>query len=314
MPGALNALSPQGYEIWSDIAFAHTTALAGRMTRDSGAVDGRDHFYVDGSQRRGRARGDLDVRTSTFTSTAVLVGGDHLINPNLSIGGLLERSKSVADLGSPGSRTTVKENTLGVRAVWNKDRMFAHAVAGYGFEDYSSTRPVVFPGTSAMASSETEGREWFVGVNAGKNVTMGIITVSPFVGVLSSHWQTDGFTETGAGAFNVTVSDQSARSLRTQIGAAAQLSLRVGTVQLLPHVRGAWLHEFDHDARSMHAAFGGVNYAVSTRKPERDSALLSAGMDVMLSPGMLVYADVSAQTGGVTKILSEYRVGLAVRF
>lgn len=314
MPAALNALSPQGYEIWSDIAFAHTTALAGRMTRDDGAVDGRDHFYVDGSQRRGRARGDLDVRTSTFTSTAVLVGGDHLVNRNLSIGALLERSKSVADLGSPGSRTTVKGNTVGVRASWNKDRMFAHAVAGYGFEDYSSTRPVVFPGTSAMAGSETEGREWFAGATVGKHLTVGSMTVSPFAGVLASHWKTDGFTETGAGVFNATVADQSARSLRTQIGLAASLNLQFGSVQVQPHVRAAWLHEFNNDARAIRAAFGSVNYAVTTRKPQRDSALLSAGLDLVLSPNTLLYADVSTQTGGITKILSEYRVGLAIRF
>jgi hypothetical protein len=53
---------------------------------------------------------------------------------------------------------------------------------------------------------------------------------------------------------------------------------------------------------------------VRTRDPQRNSALLSAGLDLMLGPSSLLYADVTTQSGGITKILSEWRVGLAVRF
>src|SRR5476649_2655399 len=103
------------------------------------------------------------------------------------------------------------------------------------------------------------------------------MTLSPFVGVLASGWNADGFTETGAGAFNATLADQSAYSLRTQAGLEGTMSWNVGTVVLHPHFRAAWLHEFANGANGMDAAFGPVTYTVSTRRPQRDSALVGAG-------------------------------------
>ena len=73
-------------------------------------------------------------------------------------------------------------------------------------------------------------------------------------------------------------------------------------------------HEFSNDARDMHAAFGGVNYTVVTRDPQRDSGLFTAGVDFVFGPRALLYADVTAQTGGKIKLLSAWRVGLSVRF
>lgn len=313
-PAALNALSPQGYQIWSDIAFAHKTALANRLSRADYAVVGHDEYYFDGSQRRGRAKGDSDVRQSTFTSTAGLVGGNHALDDNRSVGGFFENAKTVSDLGSAGSRSTAKSNTFGLRAENTQGAWFTHAVLGYGFDNYKSTRPVVFTGTSAVASAETKGRQWFAGISAGQHLTSGPLTLSPYAGLLASGWRAKGFTETGAGAFNATVGRQSARSLRSRLGAEARFDWKVGSLALSPHARAAWLHEFSNDSRVINAAFGPANYGVSTRRPERDSAQLSAGVDLLLGPGALVYADFSTESGGITKILSEWRVGLVLKF
>lgn len=314
MPGAFNALSPQGYEVWSDIAFAHTTILAGRMMRDRPVREGHENVYLETGQRRGRARGNQDVRTSTYTSTAYLVGGDQFVTENLSAGGFLEHSSTVSDLASNDSRTKISTNTLGARVAWSNPLLFTQAVFGYGFTQHDSKRPVVFPGTSAVAKSENDGRTWFAGATVGKHLKHGIMVLSPTLGLLVTEWRADGFTETDAGAFNVTLADQSARSWRTQAGMEAALDLRVGAVQLLPRVRAAWVHELGNDARMIAAAFGANTFAVTTRGPQRNSALLSVGLDAWLNPSTLLYADLSAQTGDITKILSEWRTGVAVKF
>ena len=309
-PAALNSLSPQGYEIWSENAFAHATALADRLARDDRTVPGRDEFYFDVSQRRGRARSDFDVGTSTFTNTSGLVGGNRNVSPDVTLGAFFDYGQTTADLASPGSRTIIKDKMPGVRAAWTSGQSFAQALFAYGFEDYSSIRPIVFPGSSAIATSSTHGHQWLADLSFGEHFGTGAATLSPFAGVLVSNWRANGFTETGAGAFNATLADQSARSLRSQLGLDGQLNLGV----LRPHARVAWLHEFSNDARAIDAAFGGVNFAVATRAPQRDSALLSVGLDFVLGPRALLYTNYSAQTGSITKILSEWRVGLAVNF
>ena len=129
-----------------------------------------------------------------------------------------------------------------------------------------------------------------------------------------SRWQANGFTETGAGAFNTTLAKQKAHSFRSQVGFKGGLLWKLGSVSLQPHMRAAWLHEFSNDARTMSAAFGSTSYALSTRSPQRDSAVLGAGLDLVLGPGALIYSEYSAQTGGVTRILNEWRLGLAVIF
>jgi outer membrane autotransporter protein len=110
------------------------------------------------------------------------------------------------------------------------------------------------------------------------------------------------------------VAKQSARSLRSEAGVDVALNWKFGTVQFGPHIRGAWLHEFSDSARPMDAAFGPVGYAVQTRGSQRDSAIVSTGVDLALSPRALLYADYSVQNGGRTRILGEWRVGLVVSF
>ena len=87
-----------------------------------------------------------------------------------------------------------------------------------------------------------------------------------------------------------------------------------GSVMLQPRARAAWLSEFSNGARSMQAAIDSVPYAVATRGPQRDSALFSVGLNVVLNPRALLYADYTAQSVGIVKYLSDWRLGAAVRF
>ncbi len=310
-PAALNALSPQVYQIWSDFAFAHATALSDHLARSGRMVTGCDDYYFEGGQRRGRARSDLDVGSSIYTANTGLVGGNHSLNRDTAVGAYLGFGKTTSGLGSAGSQTTVKDKTLGVRAAWTHGPQFAEAMLAYGMDTYSSTRPISFPGTSAVASSFTRGHQWTTGFIVGQDVQAGSLTVSPFAGLLASRWKANSFTESGAGAFNTTVGNQSAHSLRSQLGVEGRYTL--GMIQ--PHVRAAWLHEFSNNSRSMPASFGVTDtFAVVTRQAPRNTMLYSAGVDVLIGPHALLYTEFTAQGGGVTKVLNEWRVGLSVSF
>jgi uncharacterized protein with beta-barrel porin domain len=309
-PVALNALSPQGYQVWSDFAFARSTSLADRLLRDHWAVAGEDDYYFEAGQRRGHIRADADVGTSTYTSSSGLVGGNRTVAGDASAGIFYAFGKTTAGLGAPGSQTTVKEQTIGLRAGWASGPLFAEAMLTYGFNRYSATRPIQFNGTSAVATSATRGHQWTTGLTVGQRHTRGRATLSPFLGLLYSRWSANGFTEEGAGAFNATLGSQSARSLRSQAGLEGRLN--IGFVQ--PHVRAAWLHEFSHDSRALNASFGGAPFAVATRRAPRDTALYSVGLDFVLGPAALLYTDVTTQSGGATRMVSEWQAGLSVRF
>jgi outer membrane autotransporter protein len=138
--------------------------------------------------------------------------------------------------------------------------------------------------------------------------------MSPFAGLLASRWTANDFTETGAGAFNNRVGNQTADSLRTQLGVQSSFDVRIGTATLSPHVRAAWLHELSDDRRNMYAAFGSSDYAIATRKPQRDSAVLGAGFDLELSASTTLYIDANVQSGGSSRVMGEWRAGVAIGF
>jgi len=314
-PAALNAISPQGYEVWSDIAFAHTQSLADRLARQPAAMPGRDNLYFEGGQTRGQTSGDADVQSTRFTSDSGLVGGNYAVSEQLTIGAFFEYTDTESGLGSAGSNTNVKDKMPGVRAAWKQGFWFATASAAYGFDDYESTRQINFTGTSATAKSDTKGTQWLIDITAGRHFQSGMVSISPFVGMLASGWKTDSFTETGAGVFNTRVDDQSAQSLRSQVGVDVGILFNVATVALRPHVRAAWIHEFENESRAINASYaGGGNFAVMTRDPEEDSARLSAGFNAAITPRVSLYADYSIQTGDTVEILGEWRGGVSIGF
>ena len=311
-PAALNAISPQDYQVWSDFAFASATALADHLLQSGRMPTGCDDYYFEGGQRRGRARSDLDLGSSKYTASTGLVGGNRAMNANTAVGAYFGFGKTISTLGSGGgSKTVVKNNTLGVRAAWTSGPMFAEAMLAYGMDTYDSTRAISFPGTSTVASSFTRGHQWTTGMTVGQDLKSANLTVSPFAGLLASRWQANSFTETGAGAYDATLGNQRAHSFRSQLGVEARYTL--GTIQ--PHVRAAWLHEFSDNSRAMPASFGPTNtFALSTRKAPRNTAVYSGGVDVLIGPHALLYSEVTAQSGGTTKVLSEWRLGLSVSY
>ena len=311
-PAALNAISPQDYQVWSDFAFASATALADHLLQSGRMPTGCDDYYFEGGQRRGRARSDLDLGSSTYTASTGLVGGNRALNANTAVGAYFGYGKTIGSLGSGGgSTTTVKDKTIGVRAAWTSGPMFAEAMLAYGMDSYDSTRAISFPGSSALATSSTHGHQWTTGMTFGQDFKSANLTVSPFAGLLASRWQANSFTEAGAGAFNATLGDQRAHSFRSQLGVEARYTL--GIIQ--PHVRAAWLHEFSDNSRAMPASFGPTNtFALATRKAPRNTAVYSAGVDVLIGPHALLYSEVTAQNGGAVKVLSEWRLGLSVSY
>jgi autotransporter-associated beta strand protein len=314
LPAALNALSPQGYEVWSDAAFARTTSLGERLARREVAPAGRDNYYLEVGQSRSRSSGDLDVGTTHYSTNSGLVGGDYRINDHFAVGAFFQYSETDADLGTPGSTTKILGHMPGLRAVWNDGPWFANAAVAYSFDDYKATRPINFPGTSAVAKSRTHGNQWLADISAGRRFTAGPLALSPFVGAQASGWKASGFNESGAGINNNTVHRQSADSLKSQAGLQAALNLNFGEVVFSPHVRAAWLHEFANDARTIRSTFGSVDYAITTRKPELDSARLSAGFDLAVGPRTSIYADYAVQTGDTTRVIGEWSAGISFSF
>src|SRR5690606_39586081 len=131
IPAALNALSPQGYQVWSDIAFAHTASLGERLRHQPYAVEGEDDLYFEAGQSRGRLHGDLDVGSTRYTSESGLVGINRAIGPNLTVGAFFDYTATHPGMATSGRRYEVESLMHGARDPLLHGAVFANSIDGF---------------------------------------------------------------------------------------------------------------------------------------------------------------------------------------
>ena len=312
-PAALQSLSPQGYELWSDLAFSRAAALTDRLEQTPVQSSDRS-LYASVDERHGHIAADIELNKSTFTSASALIGGDYRVGPALCLGGFLDFAHTRADLGLPGSNTTIKDYAPGIRATWSQGAWFASALAAYDFADYRSQRSIIFTGESAVASGSTRGQQALGAIAGGWRMGMGSWDAGTIAGLDYSNWRTDGFMETGAGAANLTVADQSAQSLRTRLGVNSGFAWKAGSTNFHTSLRATWLHECKNGIRSLNAGFGSNTFSLSTHAPHRNSALLGMEIEDKISGLTSLYADFSTEVGGSPTVSSDCCAGLRTKF
>jgi outer membrane lipase/esterase len=108
--------------------------------------------------------------------------------------------------------------------------------------------------------------------------------LSPFIGVNYDRLDLDGFMEQGAGALNLTVAEQTAKSLRSVLGTkiSHQFKDTDTGISFVPFASAGWQHEYIDQSRTMLAQFtsSGGAFTVQTAEASKNGLLASAGADL----------------------------------
>jgi outer membrane autotransporter protein len=104
--------------------------------------------------------------------------------------------------------------------------------------------------------------------------------------------------------------------LRSQVGAHAAISLKVGNATVRPEVHAAWQHEYGDRARSISSEFINTGAVFGVRGPSlgRDSAIVGAGVSVEVSPTFSIYAGYEGEVGRTNYIQHTASASLRVAF
>ena len=126
-----------------------------------------------------------------------------------------------------------------------------------------------------------------------------------------------GYTEssTVTGQTNgLTVAGQSNTSLRTELGAQAQGSVQLGTRSVQGFARLAWAHYLVRDA-SMGVGFASLSnagFTVRGARPDANAALISAGIQTEIMPGLTLSARIDSEfSGNVAQVAGTARLRYA---
>jgi outer membrane autotransporter protein len=169
--------------------------------------------------------------------------------------------------------------------------VYIDAFGSYGQSRYNLRRlfnvGLTDPNTGLPASTfdfatNTRGHTWLAGGTAGLQFIFSGVEVEPFAGVRYANLTIDEFSEGGA-AGAIGLPRRKYESLLGNFGARLGLNYQTGETVIRPEIRGAWRHEFLHDASDFNSyTFGGLgpNVGFTPNVLPRDYATVAAGFSI----------------------------------
>jgi len=252
-------------------------------------------------------QGDQDVEDFGYDSYNVTLGLDYRLTREFVIGALFNYGNTSANYDGLGSNFDADTYQGGLYASYDSasSGFFAQAYVVGGANDLEQNRRIAFGGVNRTASSDSDGWQISTGLRTGYLFDLdrtGSWQVGPIAGLYYTHLSHDGYTETGAGALNLTVNDWDADSLRSALGAKLSGRWQLSNdVALEPVVTAQWLHEFMDDSRGITSAFNDPaagSFTVFTNDPDRDFALVGLDLNFLIGEDWSAFISYNAQLSG----------------
>lgn len=224
----------------------------------------------------------VDAKSGGF-----MVGADRVVDGALTLG--VAAGYSITefedDLGSDGTINTVRvagygRYTLGAVGI--------DAALGYAHDFFETDRAVA----GLVANSDHGGDEVNAAVAVHVDYDFDGLVLTPKAGLRYTHLWENGYTETGAPGFNLTVARDTADSLQPFVGAKlAKVFHSAGGTKLTPSASIEYAREVLDAAPTSTVSVGGGSFVVKGVEPSRNRLSLGAGL------GIAIDKNVSVQVG-----------------
>ena len=168
---------------------------------------------------------------------------------------------------------------------------YLDGMVSYAWYDNDSRRSTI----GGTAKGDYDSEVFTAYAETGYELKVDPVSFTPFLGVGYAHAETDSFTESGAGAFNMAIDSGDADSFTTTLGIDVAARLQVDRdVFLVPEVRVGWEHEFEDDHQTIGASFAGApasGFSVIGSQVADDSAVVGAGLSLEIGQAWQIYVD-----------------------
>lgn len=249
-------------------------------------------FFIEGSGEFTSVDSTNNASGYDFTTAGVTLGVDYRVNDNFAIGITGGYVNSEAGLVNQGG-INLNGGKGGVYATVFGNGFYADALVGAGYNSYDTTRASL----QGYAYGGADGWELDTLLNGGYNFQYDRLTFGPIVSLAYTQIHLDSFTETGS-LTPFYYPNQSQASLRTNLGGKISYSVQFRGITITPEVRVSWQHEYLDSTQSIGSQLsGGPVFTVNGPVVGRDSALVSAGVNVQITPTISVYSYYDGQFG-----------------
>jgi outer membrane autotransporter protein len=161
---------------------------------------------------------------------------------------------------------------------------------------YDIERRISFPGVDRTAEGDPNGDQVFSYLGLGYDRKLGNLITGPIVSVQYTRLLIDSYTETGAGALNLTIDEQEAESLQGGFGWHWAYQIKSEDMIFLPNVAATYQREFMNDPRGITATIaGGSSFQTVTSNPTRDFVRVGAGLTALVAEDVTLNIGYNAQ-------------------
>jgi outer membrane autotransporter protein len=254
--------------------------------------------FISGNVILADVGSDADVAYSHYTTGGVTAGSDYRINDNWAVGGLFSYGHTAVTLDDNGSTARVDSYSPGIYATYADQGWYANGLFTYDYNSYGESRAI--PVLSDSTHGSTAGNQYNGNLDGGYEFHSGNLTFGPTAALQYVHLDINSFTEAGGGALDI--NSENADSLRSLIGGQMRYnwSWYGGKVTATPYLGASWQHEYLDNSRGITSQFDGAglgSFTVNTTNPDRDSAVITAGLDTQWNSAFNLFIDYQVQAG-----------------
>jgi uncharacterized protein with beta-barrel porin domain len=271
--------------------------------------------FVSGNVILADISSNSDVAYSHYTTGGVTAGADYRINDNWAVGALFGYGHTALTLDNEGSHARVDSYSPGIYATYVDHGWYANGLFAYDYNSYGENRSISALGGSANGS--TTGNQYGADLDGGYEFHSGNLTFGPTAALQYVHLDINSFTEGGPGALDI--NDENADSLRSRLGGQVRYnwSWYGGKVTATPYLGASWQHEYLDNSSGITSQFDGAglgSFTVNTTSPDRDSALITAGLDTQWNSALNLFVDYQVQAGQSDFFAQSIMGGVKVSF
>jgi outer membrane autotransporter protein len=256
-------------------------------------------LFTDFVSTLGNQKTTVNQTGYDFTIFGFNSGVDYRFRDDLMVGAGTGFYNTAASFKNSGGSGTVNSIPFYLYGTYYPGAFYMMGSLGYTLNLYDLERQISFGGINRTAKSSVDGSQLNVFGEAGYDITMQRVIVTPAVSLAYSQVWVGGFTESGAGSLDLQVDAQSADSLQSGVGARVSIPFKTGDTQVLPQLSAFYQHEFSNNSRGLDASLNqaGTSFTFRTNSPGRDFALLGAGVAVGLKQNLYLQANYNVEVG-----------------
>ncbi len=246
---------------------------SGDSARDRGIWAETLYTWANQDQRDGISGYD-----STIAGMAV--GADAMVTNDLRLGVSLSYSK--ADVDGDDAASSVSDTDTWTATFYGTkllDDAYINGQLSYGRSTTDTQRSLTFAGTTATGSYDTN--IWNATLGVGMPMMVRDFSMTPNFGVQLTLISSDDYTETGAGAFNLTVMPEDHAQYIAKVGVDFADDISVSGGSLVPELRLKASYDFNEDAVEVSQRFtttGSTTSKVQGPSPAQLAGNLGLGL------------------------------------